>query len=161
MTFLKLGLASALALGLAACSNTTDTAAVDPNAAGGTISETSLQYFNTVVGDRVFFDTDSSALDLTAQETLTRQAQWMQANASTTAVIEGHADERGTREYNIALGARRANAAYNFLVSQGIDGSRLRTVSYGKERPEALGSDDASWAQNRRSVSVVTGAPVS
>ncbi len=92
---------------------------------------------------------------------LSKQAQWFAANPGATAVIEGHADERGTREYNLALGARRANSARAFLISQGTDGSRLRTVSFGKERPVALGSDEQAWSQNRRGVTVVAGAPTS
>jgi len=114
-----------------------------------------------VVGDRVFFDTDRHDLSTEAQYVLQKQAQWFQANPGTTAVIEGHADERGTREYNLALGARRANSALAFLISQGVEAGRLRAVSYGKERPAAVGSDESAWAQNRRAVTVVAGAPSS
>jgi peptidoglycan-associated lipoprotein len=109
----------------------------------------------------VFFGTDRHDLDAEAQATLRKQAEWLAANPNTSAVIEGHADERGTREYNLALGARRANSARTFLVGQGIDPGRLRTVSYGKERPVALCSDESCWSQNRRAVTVVAGAPVS
>ncbi len=120
-----------------------------------------VEYFNVVVGDRVFFDTDRHDLSTEAQFILSKQAQWFAENPGVTAVIEGHADERGTREYNLALGARRANAARSFLISNGVDASRLRSVSFGKERPAALGSDANSWAQNRRAVAVVAGAPSS
>ncbi|MDH3666651.1 MAG: peptidoglycan-associated lipoprotein Pal [Paracoccaceae bacterium] len=120
-----------------------------------------VEYFNVVVGDRVFFDTDRHDLSTEAQFILSKQAQWFAENPGVTAVIEGHADERGTREYNLALGARRANAARSFLISNGVDASRLRSVSFGKERPAALGSDENSWAQNRRAVAVVEGAPSS
>ncbi len=128
---------------------------------GGLPPADSVEYFNVVVGDRVFFGTDRHDLSAEAQETLRKQAEWLAANPNTSAVIEGHADERGTREYNLALGARRANSARAFLVSQGVDSGRLRTVSYGKERPVELCSDESCWSQNRRAVTVVAGAPVS
>ena len=148
---------------LAACSETDS--AVDPSATAGAGNGTqaidTVEYFNVVVGDRVFFDTDRHELSAEAQYVLSKQAQWFAANPGATAIVEGHADERGTREYNLALGARRANSARTFLISQGTDGSRLRTVSYGKERPVALGSDAQAWSQNRRGVTVVAGAPTS
>lgn len=121
----------------------------------------SVAYFNQVVGDRVFFATDQHTLSADAQATLQRQAQWLAANAGTNVTIEGHADERGTRQYNLALGARRANSVRRYLVTQGVDANRLRAVTFGKERPVALGSDANSWSQNRRGVSVVAGAPTS
>lgn len=105
--------------------------------------------------DTVLFGTDLYDLDAEATATLTRQAAWLKQYPNVKATIEGHCDERGTREYNLALGDRRANAAKNFLVAQGVDASRLSTISYGKERPVAMGSDEASWAQNRRAVTVV------
>jgi len=151
---------------LAACSDK-DKAGMDASAAAGAQSTAgqpapeSVEYFNVVVGDRVFFDTDQHDLSSEAQFILSKQAQWFAANPGTTATIEGHADERGTREYNLALGARRANSVRAFLIAQGVDANRLRTVSYGKERPVALGSDERAWAQNRRAVSVVVGAPTS
>lgn len=165
----KLGLAAALALGLSACASDPSATATAPGAGGfgaggvgaGQLDPRSAEFFNVTVGDRVFFATDSSALDGIAREVLTRQAQWLNQNPGVSATIEGHADERGTREYNLALGARRAQAARDFLVAQGVAASRLRTVSFGKERPVALGSDEMSWAQNRRAVSVVAGAPLS
>ncbi|QIK95211.1 peptidoglycan-associated lipoprotein Pal [Sphingomonas sp. HDW15A] len=105
--------------------------------------------------DTVYFGTDEYNLDSSAQATLTAQARWMQANPNVRASIEGHADERGTREYNMALGERRANAARDFLVSQGVPADRLLVTSWGKERPVAPGSDEPAWAQNRRVVTVV------
>jgi len=104
--------------------------------------------------DTIYFDTDKYNIDSTDQVALAKQAQWLQRYPAKRATIEGHADERGTREYNLALGERRANAAKNYLLSLGIDPSRLSTVSYGKERPIALGSDEQSWALNRRAVTV-------
>ena len=105
--------------------------------------------------DTIYFDTDRYNIDSPDQAALQTQAQWLQRYPQKRATIEGHADERGTRDYNLALGERRANAAKNYLASLGIEPGRLSTISYGKERPVALGSDEASWAQNRRAVSVV------
>ena len=109
------------------------------------------------VGDRVFFDFDKYNLQPDARATLEKQAAWMKRFASVTISIEGHCDERGTREYNLALGERRANAVKDFLVALGVSPSRVKTISYGKERPIALGSNDQAWEQNRRGVTVVTG----
>lgn len=122
---------------------------------GGTAAPGSQQEFTVSVGDRVFFDTDSSVIRGDAQATLIRQAQWLNQYPSYAITIEGHADERGTREYNIALGERRANAAKNYLVSLGVPADRITTVSYGKERPIALGSNEQAWARNRRAVTIV------
>jgi peptidoglycan-associated lipoprotein len=107
------------------------------------------------VGDRVFFGFDKSDLSAEARATLDRQATWLKKYASSNVTIEGHCDERGTREYNLALGERRANAVKNYLVADGIGAARIKTVSYGKERPAVLGSNEAAWAQNRRGVTVV------
>ena len=107
------------------------------------------------LGDRVFFDFDKFSLQGAARRVLERQADWLRTYANVSITIEGHADERGTREYNLALGDRRANAAKEYLVSLGIGSARLSTISYGKERPDALGSSEAAWAQNRRGVSVI------
>ena len=107
------------------------------------------------VGDRVFFGFDKSDLSAEAQATLDRQASWLKKYSSAKVTVEGHADERGTREYNLALGERRATAAKNYLVAAGIAASRITTVSYGKERPAVVGSNEAAWAQNRRAVSIV------
>jgi peptidoglycan-associated lipoprotein len=104
--------------------------------------------------DTIYFDTDRYNVDSADSAALSSQAQWLMRYPSKRATIEGHADERGTREYNLALGERRANATKNYLVSLGIDAARLNTVSYGKERPIALGSDEESWAKNRRAVTV-------
>lgn len=109
----------------------------------------------TNVGDRVFFALNTSVLDSEAQATLDRQAAWLKSNTSVSVVVEGHADERGTREYNLALGERRATAAKNYLVSTGVEAGRVSTVSYGKERPAVTGSDEGAWSQNRRAVTVI------
>ena len=108
-------------------------------------------------GDRVFFDYDQYNVDAQDQATLQGQAQWLQRNPAVRVTLEGHADERGTRDYNIALGERRANAAKNYLASLGIDPSRINVISYGKERPAELGSTEAAYAKNRRAVTVVIG----
>jgi peptidoglycan-associated lipoprotein len=108
------------------------------------------------VGDRVFFDTDSSSLNDEGQSSLTRQAEWLKQYGNINVTVEGHADERGTREYNIALGERRASVTKRFLVGQGIPANRISTISYGKERPAVVGSDESAWSQNRRAVSVVS-----
>lgn len=105
--------------------------------------------------DRVLFQFDSYELDEEARTILGKQAEWLARYPSIRVTVEGHADERGTREYNLALGDRRATAAKNFLAAQGVDSGRMTTISYGKERPVAEGSDEASWAQNRRAVTVV------
>ena len=106
------------------------------------------------VGDRVFFAFDKSDLSTEAQGTLDRQATWLKKYSAAKVTLEGHCDERGTREYNIALGERRAVAAKNYLVAAGIPASRINTISYGKERPAVVGSNEAAWAQNRRAVTI-------
>ena len=118
----------------------------------------SLEDFVANAGDRVFFDLDSTSLSTEARAVLERQAFWLNQYASVSIVLEGHCDERGTREYNLALGERRATAAKDYLVALGVDPSRITTISYGKERPAVLGSDESSWGQNRRSVTVLTQA---
>ena len=110
------------------------------------------------VGDRVFFGYDSYTLTDEARSVLDRQAQWLSEYPNLSITIEGHADERGTREYNLALGERRANAVKDFLVTLGVNPQRIDTISYGKERPVAIGSTNAAWAQNRRGVTKVAGA---
>jgi peptidoglycan-associated lipoprotein len=115
--------------------------------------------FNLTVGDRVFFAYDSFALTQQAQQTLERQAAWLRTYGDIRLTIEGHCDERGTREYNLALGDRRANAVRNFLVARGVAANRITVVSYGKERPVALGSNETAWSLNRRGVTAIqTGA---
>ncbi|HYI39630.1 MAG TPA: peptidoglycan-associated lipoprotein Pal [Allosphingosinicella sp.] len=106
-------------------------------------------------GDRVFFDTDDYDLDDRDRATLDAQAEWLNRYTAVRITVEGHADERGTRDYNLALGDRRANAAKNYLAARGVSAGRMTVISYGKERPEALGSDESAWAQNRRSVTVL------
>jgi peptidoglycan-associated lipoprotein len=118
----------------------------------------SPQDFVVNVGDRVFFDTDSTELSSAARATLDKQAQWLNQNARYTFIIEGHADERGTREYNIALGARRAATTRDYLVAHGVATNRMRTISYGKERPVAVCNDISCWSQNRRAVTVLSNA---
>ena len=107
------------------------------------------------VGDRVFFGFDKSVITAASEKTLKRQAAWMRKHSSVSITVEGHADERGTREYNLALGERRAVSVKNFLVALGISGDRIATISYGKERPDALGHTEAAWSQNRRGVTAV------
>lgn len=115
----------------------------------------SQQEFLVSVGDRVFFETDSSNLTTTAQATLDKQAAWLNKYSNYRILIEGHADERGTREYNIALGARRASVVVNYLVAKGVDSRRISQKSFGKERPVAICNDISCWSQNRRAVTVV------
>ena len=119
----------------------------------------SQQDFTVNVGDRIFFDTDSSSIRADAQRTLRKQAQWLNRYSGYRIVIEGHADERGTREYNLALGARRAEATRDYLISQGVDGNRMKTISYGKEQPVAVCDDISCWSQNRRAVTALKGGP--
>ena len=113
-----------------------------------------VEYLATGVKDRVFFATNKSTLTTASRDTLRTQAAWMRKNKDITVTLEGHADERGTREYNLALGERRANAVKDYLMTYGISGSRLSTISYGKERPVNSGSNPLAWSQNRRSVTV-------
>jgi peptidoglycan-associated lipoprotein len=157
-----LGLVGAVAL-LAACEtapNENGTASGDANAAAAQTGPAagSVQDFVVNVGDRVFFGYDAYNLTTDARSTLEKQAMWLKKFPAVTVTVEGHADERGTREYNLALGERRANAAKEYLVSLGVDASRVKVISFGKERPVALGHNEAAWAQNRRSVTVVSGA---
>ena len=139
------------ALAIAGCAKQPDqTAALAGAAAPG-----SQQDFIVNVGDRVFFESDSSELTPQARETLDKQAQWLSNYNRYSFTVEGHADERGTREYNIALGARRAETVREYLISRGIPAQRMRTISYGKERPVAVCDDISCWSQNRRAVTVL------
>ncbi len=154
-------IAMTLALALAGCANKKDM----PNSAGelglggaGSATPGSQQDFTVNVGDRIFFDTDSTSIRADAQQTLQRQAQWLARYPKYAITVEGHADERGTREYNLALGARRAAATRDFLASQGVPASRMKTISYGKEKPVAVCDDISCWSQNRRAVTVLGGA---
>ncbi|MDX1975408.1 MAG: peptidoglycan-associated lipoprotein Pal [Rickettsiales bacterium] len=128
----------------------------DGKNAGGPVRPGSQEDLAQNVGDRVFYDYDSAQLSSEAQQTLERQAAWLKQYSSVGVTVEGHCDERGTREYNLALGERRAAAAKKYLVGLGIAASRISTISYGKERPAVVGSDESSWSQNRRAVTVVT-----
>ena len=141
------------ALALGACANNP---AADANAsAAGAATPGSQQDFVVNVGDRVFFETDQTDLTAQGRETLDKQAQWLTRYGQYTFTIEGHADERGTREYNIALGARRAQSVRDYLVARGIQAQRMRTISYGKERPVAVCNDISCWSQNRLAVTVL------
>ena len=148
---LKLAAVLAVALSMGACANKN----VGTDAMASAATPGSQQDFVVNVGDRVFFESDQTDLSPQAIATLEKQAQWLQTYNRYTFTIEGHADERGTREYNIALGARRAQSVRSFLTSRGIDQSRMRTISYGKERPVAVCNDISCWSQNRRAVTVL------
>jgi len=143
----------ALALAAAGCANKPS----DPGQTAGVggAAPGSQQDFVVNVGDRVFFESDSSELTPQSIATLEKQAQWLQSYGQYTFTVEGHADERGTREYNIALGARRAQTVRDYLASRGIQAQRMRTISYGKERPVAVCNDISCWSQNRRVVTVL------
>lgn len=155
-------------LALAACTNpdrfgADGTAGGIGGAGGGAVvpgsanDPTSPAYFNQAIGDRVLFAVDQSVVTDEGRIVLDGQATWLSTNTDFTAIIEGHADEQGTREYNVALGARRANAVREYLISKGVAGNRLRTVSYGKERPIEICSNEACYAKNRRAVTVLAG----
>ncbi|WP_323038032.1 peptidoglycan-associated lipoprotein Pal [Pararhodobacter sp.] len=166
MTFLNKAILVAAAIALAACNNPrgggddyeygagaggiSSTALGDPN------DPTSIAYFNQTIGDTVYFTVDSSNLSDQGQIILRTQAVWLNRNPQYMVLVEGHADERGTREYNIALGAQRAARAQQFLISEGVSASRLRTVSYGKERPVEVCAEQRCWDLNRRAVVVVS-----
>ena len=147
---LKLVAVLAMALSMGACANK-----LGANAMASAATPGSQQDFVVNVGDRVFFDSDQTDLSPQAVATLDKQIQWLQAYPRYAFTIEGHADERGTREYNIALGARRAQTVKAYMQSHGIDPSRMRTISYGKERPVAVCNDISCWSQNRRAVTVL------
>ena len=150
---LRLTLALVGALTLAACAETPQ-----DQAAAGRASPGSAQDFVVNVGDRVFFTVDQTDLTAEGRTTLDRQATWLRQYPRYTFTIEGHADERGTREYNIALGARRAASTRDYLLSKGIESGRMRTISYGKERPVAVCNEENCWNQNRRAVTVLGNA---
>ena len=163
MRELKVAAVMGAALAIAACAKTPaeDPAALASLSGGrggaGAATPGSPQDFAVNVGDRVFFDSDSSELSATAQATLDKQARWLQQYGRYNLTVEGHADERGTREYNFALGARRAEATKEYLAARGIPAARIHTVSYGKERPVAVCNDISCWSQNRRAVTVLAG----
>jgi peptidoglycan-associated lipoprotein len=138
---------------IAACSNSNDQQTA--SAATTSVAPGSVGDFRQNVGDRIFFDTDGSTVREDGRQTLNRQAEWLKKYPNYQITIEGHCDERGTREYNLALGERRANAARQYLIAQGIPAARMKTVSYGKERPDPVGSDEAAWSRNRRAVTAL------
>jgi len=148
---------AAMMLTLAACAGSSVNKSADGTAQNNAVPG-SKQDFSVNVGDRIFFPTDVTSLPDTAKSTLRRQAVWLTTYPSVKIIVQGHADERGTREYNIGLSARRASNAKAFLVAQGIETSRIKTISFGKERPVAVCDDESCWSQNRRAVTVVTGA---
>ena len=139
---------------LSACATQT-TKKVDSQIQGDVYTGTdTVEYLADGVPDRVFFATNESVLTTASRETLRKQAAWLRKNSEITVVLEGHADERGTREYNLALGERRANAAKDYLMTYGISSNRISVISYGKERPVDAGSNPLAWSKNRRSVTV-------
>ncbi|MEI6162271.1 MAG: peptidoglycan-associated lipoprotein Pal [Roseococcus sp.] len=156
MAATKTLLAALAAAGLlVACSSDPEPTASTDGAGAGTIRPGSQEDLVANVGDRVLFDTDRSSIRADQRPVLERQSRWMGQYAQVQVMVEGHADERGTREYNLALGQRRANSARDVLVAGGVAGTRIQTISYGKDRPDALGSNEESWARNRRAVTVV------
>ncbi len=157
----KTGLALAAVLALGACQNGGifggGRGGTDQTPGSGAIEESSLEYFNTTIGDTVLFPVNEATLTPEAKAILDKQVAWLNQYPDRTIVIEGHADEQGTREYNLALGARRAAAVRNYMVAAGLLETRLSIISYGKERPIALCSTEACWSKNRRAVTVVAG----
>ena len=161
MTLLPKALLLVSALALAACNNPDRFGAggaggIDQSSLGGVNDPRSPAYFSQTVGDKVLFAVDQSTLSPEARTVLSGQAQWLGNNTQYSAIIEGHADEQGTREYNLALGARRASSVQEYLISQGVAANRLRTVSYGKERPLEVCSTEDCYAKNRRAVTVLS-----
>lgn len=167
MRFKLLSLLSALLLVSACATDPEDTggqtgggAAAQTASTGSapvTVKAGTVQDFIVNVGDRVFFDFDKATLTSKSQETLNKQAAWLSKVSSATITVEGHCDERGTREYNLALGDRRANSVKDYLISKGVGANRVKIISYGKERPAVLGSNEWAWSQNRRGVTTITG----
>ena len=144
-----------LSLVLSACATQQKTAKIDSQIQGDVYTGTdTVKYLADGVPDRVFFATNESVLTTASRDTLRKQAAWLRKNSEVTVVLEGHCDERGTREYNLALGERRANAAKDYLMTYGVASSRISVISYGKERPVDSGSNPLSWSKNRRSVTV-------
>jgi peptidoglycan-associated lipoprotein len=171
MKFKSLSILVAALFAVAACESTSteqgggqgggssnaSSGASSSSSGGSSIAPGSGRDFVINVGDRVFFALDKSNLSGDARATLEKQAAWLKRYGNVTITLEGHADERGTREYNLALGERRANSAKDFLVALGVSPNRIKVISYGKERPAALGHNETSWRQNRRAVTVTTG----
>ena len=162
MRFQALTLLAAVSF-LAACSTAPETgttaggtgAAAPPPAVTSGVRAGSQQDLAATAGDRIYFAYDKSDISPEARAILTKQSDWLKKNGNVTVTVEGHCDERGTREYNLALGERRATSVKNVLVALGIPANRVSTISYGKERPAVVGSTEAAWAQNRRGVTVV------
>ena len=168
LRMLKLAAFVATGLAVTACAKTPDPNAEGAGGAGsglgagagtgvGIGAPGSMQEFAASVGDRVFFESDSTELSATAQATLDKQATWLARYGTYAFTVQGHADERGTREYNFALGARRAEAVKEYLAARGVAASRIKTISYGKERPVAVCNDISCWSQNRRAVTALNG----
>jgi peptidoglycan-associated lipoprotein len=162
MNLRSLSVLAAAVLMLAACKESPQTSGNTAGGAGMATAATpsgpakgTREDFIQNVGDRVFFDFDKSDIKPEGQQTLQRQAQWLQQYASVTVTIEGHCDDRGTREYNLALGNRRANAVKSALVALGVPANRIQTISYGKDRPIVVGDNEAAWAQNRVGITVI------
>lgn len=148
----KLAIVLLLAFGVAACSKNSKTSTLTGNAKPGSVEDFSIN-----VGNRVLYTVNSSVLTSEGRSILDRQAQWLKLYSKYQVTVQGHADERGTREFNLALGARRATATRNYLISQGISASRMDTISFGKERPEATCNADSCWSQNRRTITALNG----
>ncbi|NMD06402.1 MAG: peptidoglycan-associated lipoprotein Pal [Phyllobacteriaceae bacterium] len=165
MTATRIALALACAISLAACSKKNPnslSAGLNGGGAGselaaGAAAPGSAEEFQTAIGDRVFFQMDQVTLTAEGKDILRKQASWLNQYADVQVQIEGHADERGTREYNLSLSARRATAVRNFLISEGISANRVSSIAYGKERPASLCDAEECWSQNRRAVTVITG----
>ncbi len=165
MTATRIALALACAISLAACSKKNPNslnAGLNGGGAGselaaGSAAPGSVQEFQTAIGDRVFFEMDQVTLTADAKDILRKQASWLSQYADVQIQVEGHADERGTREYNLSLSARRATAVRNFLIAEGVSAKRVSSIAYGKERPAALCDAEECWSQNRRAVTVITG----
>lgn len=151
MKMIKAFAAVAVMVLMAACSNNNNAAVP----ASTTVTPGSIADFKQNVGDRVYFDTDQSTVRADGRATLDKQAAWLKQYGNYAITIEGHCDERGTREYNFALGERRAQAVRQYLIAQGLPADRIKTISYGKERPEVVGSDEGAWARNRRAVTTL------
>ena len=156
-SFRNIFLVILLSLIVSACATKKTTTKVEGQMQGDVYTGTdTVKYLADGVPDRVFFATNESILTTKSRDTLRKQANWLRANSSINVVVEGHADERGTREYNLALGDKRAFSVYSYLAQAGIDTNRMEYVSWGKERPEVIGSDETAYSQNRRGVTIVS-----